>query len=85
MQLFSCRIFLGVSDLDLETVFRTVDGFITPWANWDSNEPSGTVGHAHGMEDVVVRLNGGRWRDRSISQTHPFFCEGTCFWNSSIS
>ena len=75
------RLHLGVSDLALETVFRTVDGFVTPWVNWDSGEPSGNLGHAHGVEDAVVRLSGGKWRDRSVSQTHPFFCEGTRFYS----
>ena len=66
-----------MSDLALETVFRAVDGFVTPWANWESDEPKGTVGHAHGAEDAVVRKIDGHWDDRSFSQTHPFFCEGT--------
>ena len=38
--MYNSRLHLGVGDLAVETVFRTVDGFVTPWVNWDSTEPS---------------------------------------------
>ena len=65
-----------MSDLAVETVFRTVDGFVTPWVNWSPGEPSGTAGHAHGLEDRVTRSPGGKWFDGSVSAPRKFYCEG---------
>ena len=74
--MYNSRLHLGVSDLAVETVFRTVDGFVTPWVNWDSTEPSGTRGLADGTEDCVVRLVGDKWNDNSVTATRRFYCEG---------
>ena len=65
---------MGISDLTVDTVFRTVDGFVTPWANWESGEPSRTVGP--GVEDQVSRLTNGKWNDGPITATWRFYCEG---------
>ena len=70
------RVFLGVSDLAVETVFRNVDGFVTPWMNWDSGKPNGRAGHAQGTDDLVTRSINGKWRDGSLSTSRIFYCEG---------
>ena len=67
---------LGVSDLAVQTVFRTVDGFVTPWVNWESSQPSGTAGHADGLDDRVTRAVNGKHYDGSVTATYKFYCEG---------
>ena len=74
--MYHSRLHLGVNDLAVESVFRTVDGFVIPWANWVSSQPSGTAGNADGTEDSVVRAVSGKWNDDSITATRRFYCEG---------
>ena len=72
-----CSLFLGLSDLAVETVFRTVDGFVTPWVGWSSSEPNGHAGLPAEREDCVGRSPSGAWADFDFSRNYRFYCEGT--------
>ena len=74
------RLFLGFSDLDVESVFRTTDGFILPLINWKSHDPQGTAGHAHGLQDCGGRAITGRLGDYDCDDNHIYYCEGTLIW-----
>ena len=73
---YNSRLLLGVSDLAVETVFRTVDEFVTPWVNWHSGQPSGTAGQADGLDDRVTRAVNGKRHDGSVTGSYKFYCEG---------
>ena len=86
--LFDCSLYLGLSDLDVETVFRTTDGFVAPWTNWFSPNPQGNAGQAEGTEDCGGRIHegtedcGGRIHDRQqlgdygCHHNMMYYCEG---------
>ena len=74
--MYNCRILLGVSDVAVESVFRTLDGFVAPWANWESTQPSGNAGHADGHDDRGSRAVSGKWYDGSFTSKRIFYCEG---------
>ena len=61
----------------METVFRTTEGFTTPWVNWESTSPAGMAGDADGVNDCVMRdqIN-GQWKDANCSTALNFYCEG---------
>ena len=73
----SSSVLLGITDAVVETVFRTPEGFITPWMNWYSDEPNDASKTQ--QEDCVVRHVGGLWRDWRCSRQWNFYCEGKCF------
>ena len=61
----------------METVFRTSDGFVTPWVNWDAAFPVGKVRDTEGVNDCVVRMSSdGEWKDADCSLEKMFYCEG---------
>ena len=70
-------LYLGLSDLEVETVFRTTDGFVVPWTNWFAPNPQGNAGLAEGLEDC-----GGRIHDRQklgdygCHHNMMYYCEG---------
>ena len=68
-------IWLGLTDMDFETVFRTTEGFTTPWVNWDSGQPGGGTPGNPIIEDCVERKAMGNWNDDSCSNLKKFFCE----------
>ena len=74
------RPFLGFSDLDVESVFRTTDGFILPWISWTSHDPQGTAGHAHGSQDCGGRAITGGFGDYDCDDNHIYYCEGELIW-----
>ena len=74
------RLFLGFSDLDVQSVFRTTDGFIFPWINWKSHDPQGTAGHAHGLQDCGGRAITGLLGDYDCDDNHMYYCEGKLIW-----
>ena len=64
----------------VETVFRTSDGFVTPWMNWDAAFPAGTAGDAEGLSDCVARMSDdGEWKDANCFLLLHFYCEGENF------
>ena len=70
-------IWLGLTDLMVETVFRTSDGFVTRWMNWDAAFPVGKAGHTEGVNDCVMRVGSeGEWKDADCSLEKMFYCEG---------
>ena len=65
-------IWLVLTDLVVETVFRTSDGFVTPWVNWDAAFPVD-----EDINDCVVRMSSdGGWKDADCSLEKMFYCEG---------
>ena len=76
MSHFVFSIWLGLTDIDIESVFRTTEGYKTPWVNWDSGLPNGNAGNPHDWEDCVERYSGsGRWNDGGCSNLMKFYCE----------
>ena len=67
------RIWLGLSDIDTESVFRTTEGFTTQWANWKPGEPIGFYDNL--TENCVERLQTGMWNDLPCSLARKFYCE----------
>ena len=76
---FVLRFFLGLTDREVETVFRTTDGFITPWVKWGSTEPSGNTGRPEGKDDCVTWHSNynGVWADNTCSTQIEYYCEGS--------
>ena len=52
-----------MTDATIETVWRTPEGFIAPWTNWNSGEPNGRTGDAVDIQDCVS--TSGNWVDLS--------------------
>ena len=72
----SFSIWLGLGDLDVESVFRTTEGFTASWMNWYPGEPNGNAGHSHGLEDCVIRCSSSeKWNDDACSLLKKFYCE----------
>ena len=69
-------IWLGLSELDVRSVWRTTEGFTAPWTNWNPGEPSSPGGEqcAHRYPDSQLK---GRWNDGGCSGHHEFYCETT--------
>ena len=60
------RILLGITDSGVDTVWRTPEGFVAPWANWNpgTNEPNGVTGDPEDIQDCVRRAtSNGKWID----------------------
>ena len=69
-------IWLGLGDLDVESVFRTTEGFTASWVNWYPGEPNGNARHSPGSDDCVIRcLRSGKWNDAVCSLSKIFYCE----------
>ena len=69
------RIFLGLTDAVVESVYRTPEGFTTSWVNWGNTEPNDAAQSV--VEDCVVRrISDGMWNDLSCSETRGYYCEG---------
>ena len=58
----------------METLFRTQEGFVTPWANWNNGEPNDAINSA--VEDCVIRNMDGGWGDAGCFVQWNFYCEG---------
>ena len=69
------RLYLGMTDATLETVFRTSEGFTTPWANWHVSSPNDAMLNA--VEDCVRRQpSSGKWDDFRCTNTEKYYCLG---------
>ena len=69
------RIHLGITDAEVESVFRTTAGFTTPWAKWQSGHPNDAL--ASGVEDCGGRHpSNGLWTDINCGGNYAFYCEG---------
>ena len=81
---FHFRLYLGVTDREVETVFRTTDGFTTPWIKWGPNEPQGTAGLPEGREDCATMhpTDSGMWIDNWCSDEMEYYCEGNLTWEA---
>ena len=69
---------LGVSDLDVHSVYRTVEGYIPPWSNWGSGEPSfrSKVGDLNCVRRLEAS-NDRKWYDTKCSWSTWFYCESS--------
>ena len=69
------RIFLGLTDAVVETVFRTPKGFTISWTNWGNTEPNDA--EIQGVEVCVARrATDGMWNDVPCSFIRGYYCEG---------
>ena len=67
------RIWLGLTDVEVEGIFRWADGYVATWVNWARNKPSGNVGN---NQNCVKRHPNGQWNDlRCASHQFHFYCE----------
>lgn len=63
---------LGLTDQQVESVFRWQNGFITSWVNWFPHQPDGLK-----AANCVLRHHpSGKWTDEDCQTQHPFYCEG---------
>ena len=70
------RVWLGLDDLDIESVYRTVEGFTASWANWNPGaEPNGNAGMVAGSNDCASRYSTGQWNDGNCPSQFNFYCE----------
>ena len=70
-------ILLGITDADIETVFRRTDGFVSPWMNWQPGEPNGDGGDALHIQDCIVRMiTSSKWVDMNCNIAITYYCEG---------
>ena len=69
---------LGITDAEIESVWMTPEGFISPWFKWASTEPNGRTGDAVSTQDCVRRhVNTGRWEDINCHNNNlRYYCEG---------
>ena len=65
-------LWIGATDLDVETVFRWTDGSILNWMNWDSGQPNNHDSEQH----CVKRRNEGKWNDYFCDENTKFICDG---------
>ena len=74
-------IWLGITDLDVVSVWRTPEGFVSAWLNWYSTEPNG---RASGQEErcAVRRPTHKRWWDARCSDMEMYYCEGKLFFSA---
>ena len=75
------RILLGITDSGVDTVWRTPEGFVAPWANWNpgTNEPNGVTGDPEDIQDCVRRAtSNGKWIDDHCTpaKQYTYYCEG---------
>ena len=75
---FSRSIWLGIKASDVATVWRTTDGYIPPWFNWNSPEPNGNPRDA---QLCVWRIpSHEKWVDVCCSGSRQiYYCEGQHF------
>ena len=70
------RIYLGITDTEVESVFRTTEGLTTPWAKWQPGHPNDAKVDT-AVEDCVRRdPSNGRWTDIICGNNLAFYCEG---------
>ena len=65
------RYYLGITDANVEGVYRTTEGFALTWAALDSNEPDGVRN-----QNCVFRDDGRKWDDNPCNNPLEFYCEG---------
>ncbi len=67
---FTCRIWLGLHDDEVDSVFRRQDAYISSWMN-----PVFTFA-GHKWENCIAwSLVEGEWTDESCSASFEFYCE----------
>ena len=64
------KIWLGLTDTAVESVFQWFDGSVTTWVNWTPGEPDGSV-----SANCVVRQKYGKWLDEGCESQFHFYCE----------
>ena len=70
------RVFLGLTDTGIESVFSTQEGLTSPWANWKNGEPNDAVSGIL-VEDCVIRKElDGTWHDVDCTRSLDYYCEG---------
>ena len=67
-------VLLGVTDAVVETMFRTSEGFLTPWTNWLDSQPDDARNVP--VEECVIRHVGGLWHDGDCALNWNFYSEG---------
>ena len=64
------KIWLGLTDTAVESVFRWFDGSVITWVNWTPGQPDGSV-----SANCVVRQQDGKWMDEGCENQFQFYCE----------
>ena len=69
------EIWLGISDVEKEGVWKDINGYSLTYTNWNTNEPNNT----DKVEDFGMLLNTGKWNDTKsfagIYRSTGFICE----------
>ncbi|XP_075114204.1 pulmonary surfactant-associated protein D-like [Leptodactylus fuscus] len=69
-QYYNLHVYLGITDIQTEGVFRYPDGKTLTYSNWNTNEPN-----QDGDEDCVEMLLSGKWNDRACKDKRLNICE----------
>ena len=75
MSLIPLRIWLGGTDVDIESAFRCTDGSIVSRVDWQNGYPKGTKGAGSEKDCLVRNGTGGKWVDYDCSAMKKFYCE----------
>ena len=72
-------LWLGLSDLEVHSVYRTVEGILPAWTNWYPWQPSFEeklkTGHTLEQSCAVRIRTDGKWDDNDCGRTERFYCE----------
>ena len=63
-------IWLGLTDAEVESVFRWFDGSVITWVSWTPGQPDGSI-----FANCVVRQQDGKWLDEDCESQFQFYCE----------
>ena len=75
ISLFAYQDISGEHYAEVESVFRTTEGFTTPWAKWRSGHSNDA--RVNTVEDCVRRdPSNGLWTDINCGGNLKFYCEG---------
>lgn len=70
------RTWIGISDIDVESVLRTVLGVTPPpLLNWENDNPNNDTNTDCATMRDAVGTNPGTWRMESCGLTRPYVCE----------
>ncbi|MEM9916871.1 MAG: lectin-like protein [Bacteroidota bacterium] len=70
----SGSIWIGLTDENSEGTFNWINNDPLSYTNWASSEPSGNPGEDYAR----MRLDNGKWTDRTIGQSYRFVVEFPC-------
>ena len=71
------RLWIGLEDTEVESMFRWTDGYLVTWVNWHGGRALGDSRDGPQIRDCVYRLSGstGKWVDGDCTDNRAYYCE----------